>query len=167
MSHSVAEIKRLDLGNLNHIYERELKGVCGALPVGIRLTIPCHLGARRGLEELVDVVVAQLPVADKVPAVVAAELVGAGNVNDQMPVTTKVDILDEEVAATGLAAGLPHRRDVASLCDEASFMADRLQGIQNRLVGILRAAGVLPGQVWMCSPCKSMTCRWQGQTRGG
>ena len=63
-----------------------------------------------------------------------------------MPVT-KVDILDEEVAATGLAAGLPHRRDVASLCDEASFMADRLQGIQNRLVGILRAAGVLPAGV--------------------
>ena len=91
--------------------------------------------------------VAKLPVAVRVPAVVAAELVGAGNVNDQMPVTTKVDILDEEVAATGLAADLPHRRHVASLCDEASFMADRLQGIQNRLVGILRAAGVLPAGV--------------------
>ena len=64
-----------------------------------------------------------------------------------MPVTTKVDILDEEVAATGLAAGLPRQRDVAVLCDEASFMADRLQGIQNRLVGILRAAGVLPAGV--------------------
>ena len=67
----------------------------------------------------------------------------AGYVNDHMPVTTKIDILDEEVAATGLAVGLPHRRDVASQSDEASFMADRLQGIQNRLVGILRAAGVL------------------------
>ena len=55
MSHSVAEIKRLDLGNLNHIYERELKGVCGALPVGICLVVPCHLGARCGLEELVDI----------------------------------------------------------------------------------------------------------------
>ena len=66
--------------------------------------------------------VAQLPVTVEVPAVVAAELVGAGYVNDHMPVTTKIDILDEEVAATGLAAGLPHRRDVASLCDEASFM---------------------------------------------
>ena len=91
--------------------------------------------------------VEQLPVAANVPAVVAAELVGAGNVDDQMPVTTKVDILAEEVAAPGLAVGLPHRRDVVSLSDEASFLADRLQGIQNRLVGILRAAGVLPAGV--------------------
>ena len=91
--------------------------------------------------------VAQLPVAANVPAVVAAELVGAGNVDDQMPVTTKVGILDEEVSATSLAVGLPHRRDVAALCGEASFRADPLQGIQNRLVGILRAASVLPAGV--------------------
>ena len=50
----------------------------------------------------------QPPVAANVPAVVAAELVGAGNVDDQMPVTTKVGILDEEVSATSLAVGLPH-----------------------------------------------------------
>lgn len=31
------------------------KGVCGALPVGIRLAIPGHLGARSGLEELVPI----------------------------------------------------------------------------------------------------------------
>ena len=30
------------------------KGVCGALPVGIRLAVRCHFGACRGLEELVD-----------------------------------------------------------------------------------------------------------------
>ena len=143
----VEEAQELPVNAPRGRHDARQEGVCGALPVGIRLAIPCHLGARRGLEELVDVVVAQLPVAVKVPTVVAAELVGAGNVDDQMPVTTKVDILDEEVAATGLAAGLPHRRDVASLCDEASFMADRLQGIQNRLVGILRAAGVLPAGV--------------------
>ena len=63
-------------------HDARQKGVCGALPVGIHLTIPCHLVERRGLEELVDVVVAQLPVAVKVPAVVAAELVGAGDACD-------------------------------------------------------------------------------------
>ena len=128
-------------------HDTRQKGVCGALPVGIRLAIPGHLGARSGLEELVDIVVAQLPVAANVPAVVAAELVGAGNVDDQMPVTTHVGILEEEVSATCLAVGLPHRRDVAALCGQASFIADLLQGIQDRLVGILRAAGVLPAGV--------------------
>ena len=43
-------------------HDTRQKGVGGARQVGIRLTIPCHLGARSGLEELVDVVVAQLPV---------------------------------------------------------------------------------------------------------
>ena len=64
-----------------------------------------------------------------------------------MPVTTNAGILDEEVSATCLAVGLPHRRDVAELCGQASFIADLLQGIQDRLVGILRAASVLPAGV--------------------
>ena len=33
------------------------------------------------------------------------------------------------------------------LCGQASFIADLLQSIQDRLVGILRAAGVLPAGV--------------------
>ena len=128
-------------------HDTRQKGVCGARPVGIRLTIPCHLGARRGLEELVDVVVAQLPVAVKVPAVVAAELVGAGNVDDKVLVSTNVGILDEEVSTTCLAVGLPHGGNVETLGGQAQFIADLLQGIQDRLVGILRAAGVLPAGV--------------------
>ena len=39
------------------------EGVSSARQVGIAITIPCHLDARLGLEELVDVGVAQLPVA--------------------------------------------------------------------------------------------------------
>ena len=35
-------------------HETRQKVVCGALPVGICLTVPCQLGACRGLEELVD-----------------------------------------------------------------------------------------------------------------
>jgi hypothetical protein len=42
------------------------------------------------LEELVDIGVAQLPVAAHVPEVVAAELMGAGNVDDQMSMTTGI-----------------------------------------------------------------------------
>ena len=64
-------------------------------------------------------------------------------------VTTNVGVLDEEVSATCLAVGLSHRRDVAGLCDQAIVIADLLQGIQDRLVGILCAAGVLPAGVDM------------------
>jgi len=81
----VEEAQELPVNPPRGQHDTRQKGVCGALPVGIRLAIPGHLGARRGLEELVDIVVAQLPVAANVPAVVAAELVGAGNVDDQMP----------------------------------------------------------------------------------
>jgi hypothetical protein len=144
----VEEAQELPVNAPRGRHDTRQKGVCGALPVGIRLAIRCHLGARSGLEELVDIGVAQLPVAANVPAVVAAELVGAGNVDDQMPVTTKVGILDEEVSATSLAVGLPHRRDVAALCGEASFRADPLQGIQNRLVGTF-VLQVCCRQVWM------------------
>ena len=50
---------------------------------------------RSGLKELVDIGVAQLLVADDVLAVVATELVGAGNVDDKMPGTANGGILDE------------------------------------------------------------------------
>lgn len=106
----VEEAQELPVNPPRGRHDTRQKGVCGALPVGIRLAIPCHLSARSGLVELVDIVVAQLPVAANVPAVVAAELVGAGNVDDQMPVTTYFGILDEEISATCLAVGLPHRR---------------------------------------------------------
>ena len=64
-----------------------------------------------------------------------------------MPVTTNVGVLDEEVSTACLAVGLLHRTDVAALCGQASVRADLLQCIQDRLVGILRAAGVLPAGV--------------------
>ena len=39
---------------------------------------------------------------------VAAELVGAGNVNDRVPSAPEVGVLDDdEIAATGLTVGLP------------------------------------------------------------
>ena len=69
-------------------HDTRQKGVCGARPVGIGFAVPGHLDARRCLEEPVDIGVAQLPVAAHVPEVVAAELVGAGNVDDQMPIAT-------------------------------------------------------------------------------
>ena len=44
-------------------HDTRQKGVCGDRPVGIGLAVPCHLGACRFLEELVDIGVALLPVA--------------------------------------------------------------------------------------------------------
>ena len=147
MGKDVEEAQDLPVNPARGRHDTRQKGVCGARPVGIGFAVPGHLDARRCLEEPVDIGVAQLPVAAHVPEVVAAELVGAGNVDDQMPVTTNVGILDEEVSATCLAVGLPHRRNVEALCGQARFIADLLQGIQDRLVGILRAAGVLPAGV--------------------
>ena len=69
------------------------------------------------------------------------------NQRKRKPPVQPTGILDEEVSATCLAVGLPHRRDVAALCGQASFIPDLLQGIQDRLVGILYAAGVLPAGV--------------------
>ena len=69
---------------------------------------------------------------------------GEGNVDDQIPMTTNVGILEEKAAATHLAVGLLHRGNVVALVGQVRFIADLLQGIQDRLVGILRADTMLP-----------------------
>ena len=113
-------------------------------PVGVCLAVLRHLGACRGLEELVDIGVMQLPVAGDVPAVVATELVFSFNFHYHMPIATNVGILDEKIAATRLAVGLLHRGNVVPQGGQARCMADLLQGIQDRLMGVLRASSVLP-----------------------
>ena len=75
----VEEAQELPMNPTRGRHDTRQKGVCGAL-IGICLAVPRHLGACRGLEELVDIGVAQLTIAAHVPGVVAAELVGAGNV---------------------------------------------------------------------------------------
>jgi hypothetical protein len=103
-----------------------------AQQVGISLALPSHLGARRGLEELVDIGVAQLLVAAHVrDMVTAAELVGEGNVDNHMPISTEVGVLDDKkIAATGLAVVLARRKDVVALCGQARVMTDLVQRIQ-------------------------------------
>ena len=59
----VEEAQELPVNPPRGRHDTRQKGVCGALQVVIRLVIPGHLGARSGLEELIDIVVAQLPVA--------------------------------------------------------------------------------------------------------
>ena len=60
------------------------EGGCSVRYDGMVVRIPLHLGARRCLEELVDVLFAQLPVAAYVRDMVAAELVGDGNVDNHV-----------------------------------------------------------------------------------
>ena len=74
---------------------------------------------------------------------VAAELVHEGNVNDHMPIATEAVVLDDKIAATRLAVGLAHRGYVVVLRGQARVLTDLLQRIQDRLVGVLRAASVL------------------------
>ena len=77
----VEEAQELPVNPTRGRHDTRQKGVCGALPVGICLAVPCHLGACSGLEELVDIGIAQLPVEVHVPEVIAAELVGAGKMS--------------------------------------------------------------------------------------
>ena len=91
----VEEAQELSVNPPRGGHDARQKGVGGARAVGISVTIPFHLGVCSGLEELVDVAVAQLPVAGDVLAGVATELVGAGNVDDEVPVTADIGILDE------------------------------------------------------------------------
>ena len=58
---------------------------------------------------------------------VAVELVDEDNVNDHMQTITTVDVLDDKIAATGLAVRLAHRGKVVSLCGQAQVMTDLLQ----------------------------------------
>ena len=74
---------------------------------------------------------------------VAAELVDAGNVNDRVPSATENGVLDDKLAATGLAL----RTDgVVALCGQARVMT-HLHQRQDRLVDILT-----------CYPCASRRC---------
>jgi hypothetical protein len=78
----VEEAQELPVNPTRGRHDTGQEGVSGARPVGIGSAIPCHRGARRGLEELVDIRGVQLPVAAHVHDtrdVVAAELVGACN----------------------------------------------------------------------------------------
>ena len=72
-------------------HDTRQKGIGGAWSFGVSLAVSCKLGACHCFEELVDIEVAQLPVAAHVLKIVAAELVGASYVNDQMRIATKIE----------------------------------------------------------------------------
>ena len=50
------------------------------------------------------------------------------------------DLVNDKIAATGIAVGLAHRWCVATMCGQARVMTDLLQRIQDRLVGTLCAS---------------------------
>ena len=77
----VEEAQELPVNPSRGGHDARQKGVGGARPGGICLAVTRHLDARSGLKELVDIGVAQLPVAGDVSAEVATELMGAGNVD--------------------------------------------------------------------------------------
>ena len=58
---------------------------------------------------------------------IAAELVCTDNINNEIPEATEVVVLDDEVAATGLAVALIHRWNVAARGAQARVVADLLQ----------------------------------------
>lgn len=60
-----------------------------------------------------------------------------------MPIVTNVGVLDQQIAATRLAVGLLHRGYVVALRGQAHVITYLLKRIQDRLVGIFRAARVL------------------------
>ena len=81
----VEEAQELPVNPTRGRHDAGQEGVSSARPVGIAIVIPRHLGARRLLQEPVDIRVAQLPVAAHVREMVAAELVDEGSVSNHMP----------------------------------------------------------------------------------
>ena len=74
---------------------------------------------------------------------IAAELVRTDNINNGIPETTELSVLDDEVAATGLAVALHHGWNAAATGAQARVVADLLQRSQNGLVCVLPAARML------------------------
>ena len=72
-----------------------------------------------------------------------AELLDEGNVDHHIPIATNVGVLDDKVAATGLAVVLAHRWNDVALCVQGRVMTDLLHRIQERLACVLGAASVL------------------------
>jgi hypothetical protein len=73
----VEEAQELPVNPTRGRHDAGQKSVGSARSVGVGVTIPRHLGARRLLQEPVDIRVAQLTVAPHVREMVAAELVCA------------------------------------------------------------------------------------------
>ena len=99
------------------------KGEGSARSVGVGVTIPRHLGARRLLQEPVDIRVAQLTVAPHVREMVTAELVCVGTAsNDRMPTVIELGVLDDKITSTCLALGLLHQRNMWRTVDRPELL---------------------------------------------
>ena len=70
----------------------------------------------------------------------AAEFVRTDNVNTEIPEATEVGVLDDEVAATGLAVALFHRWNIAATGAQARVVADLLRRSQDGLMCVQYAS---------------------------
>ena len=71
MGKDVEEEQELAVNPTRGRHDTRQKGIGGAWSFGVSLAVSCKLGACHGFEELVDIEVAQLPVAAHVPEVLA------------------------------------------------------------------------------------------------
>ena len=78
---------------------------------------------------------------------IAPELVVERDVNDEVAVPPKVDVLEHQISPPNFPVGLRHRRDVAPLGLDPCLEAERLECVEEGLVGSFGAARVLLARV--------------------
>ena len=114
-----------------------------ARPAAIGIAIPCHLGARRDLGELVDIRVCPLrPTSAKwLPQNLWVQATSMITCRLSPMLASLMTRLPQPVLPV-----LAHRWFAMALCGKARVMTDLLQRIQDRLVGILSC--------YQCASCR-------------
>ena len=113
------------------------------LDFGVAGPVARHLGASCVLEDAVWLRITERPIATDVVQVIATEFVVDGNVENQVAVTAKVDVFEDQVPPPPLVAALLHGGDVAPFGGDPGLPADGLNRVEDGLVGGFSAAGVL------------------------
>ena len=93
----------------------------------------------------------------------AAEFVGRGNVNNEIPEATEVVVLEDEVAVTGLAVALLHRWNVAATGAEARVPAALTAAKKlPRGPAASKRPALAPHSFWPVSPTSSTSPSLRG-----
>ena len=100
-------------GSAHDTRQERIRNTC---PRGVGLPVTSHLSPRGRLEKRVWLGVPELPVEADVDHVVATELVGECNIDDEVGVASDVGVLDDQVALSVLAILFLNGRDIAPFC---------------------------------------------------
>ena len=113
MGEDVEEAQELAVDAPGSAHDTRQERIRNTCPRGVSLPVTPHLSPGGRLEERVWLGVPELPVEADVDHVVATELVGECNIDDEVGVASDVGVLDDQVALSVLAILFLDSRDVA------------------------------------------------------